>query len=62
LSLKIWAFGRMGKTTRSPLSTANKRASNQRKSGRFVCWPRLSAYGVGVQVAGNEKMLNIDTA
>ncbi len=24
-------------------------ASNQRKSGRFVCWPRLSADGVGVQ-------------
>jgi hypothetical protein len=38
-----------GKTTRLPRSAANKRASNQRKSGRFVCCPRLSADGVEVQ-------------
>jgi hypothetical protein len=29
-------------------------ASNQRKSGRFVCWPRLSADGVGVQGGDGE--------
>ena|GEM_PF-5905030 len=39
----------MGKTTRLPLAAANERASNQRKSGRVVCWPGLSADGVGVQ-------------
>ncbi len=39
----------MGKTTRSQLVAARERASNQRKSGRFVCWPGLSADGLGVQ-------------
>ena len=31
-----------------------KCSSNQRKSGRFVCWPRLSADGVGVQGGDGE--------